>query len=120
MDYTHSSRKSWTILRNLVATEPVGKENEASTSTKSSVVFKTSNIKPSKQRKAEICKMYADEISQCGDNSTLMADFIAKDVYQVLKKLKTEKQLDRMKYFQSSLKTSVQKVKHGSLGWQVK
>jgi hypothetical protein len=51
LDFTHSSRKSWDLLRKLGSTQPALSSTTVTTKEISNNLFKTSNIKPSKQEK---------------------------------------------------------------------
>jgi len=51
LDFTHSSRRSWALLRKLGGAQPVRKEKRVTANDISNVLFKTSNIKPNKQEK---------------------------------------------------------------------
>jgi hypothetical protein len=54
IDLTHSSRKSWELLRKLGVTQPSRKNGNVTVNAISSIIFKTSNIKPNKFEKSEI------------------------------------------------------------------
>jgi len=58
MDFSHSSRKSWDLLRKLGSTQPTRKEHGITANTFASNLFKTSNIKPTKQMNINIKNEY--------------------------------------------------------------
>jgi len=85
MDFSHSSRKSWDLLRKLGASQQTRKENSITPNAVASNLFKTSNIKPTKEKNVTIANEYKKELERCEDRSTLMNDFIEKDVQIALK-----------------------------------
>jgi len=56
MDYTHSSRKSWALLRKLEAAQPSRIVGSVAASDIANLLFRTSNIKPQKSEKIEARK----------------------------------------------------------------
>jgi len=52
MDYTHSSRKGWCLLRRLDAAQPTRKVGNVAAGDFANILYKTSNIKPHKSEKS--------------------------------------------------------------------
>jgi len=91
MDFFHSSWKSWDLLRKLGASQQTRKENSITPNAVASNLFETSNIKPTKQKNVTIANEYKKKLERCEDRSTLMNDFIEKDVQIALKNVKNGK-----------------------------
>jgi len=91
MDSSHSSRKSWDLLRKLGASQQTRKENSITPNAVESNLFKTSNIKPTKQKNVSIANEYKKELERCKDRSTLIDSFIEKYVQIALKNVKNGK-----------------------------
>lgn len=89
--FYHSSRKSWALLRRLGAAQPIRKEGEVSANDVASILFKTSNIKPSKHEKIEIKKKFATALGECVEKSTCMEDFSEGEVTDAMKLVKKNK-----------------------------
>lgn len=70
LDFTRSSRKSWTLLRKLGAAHPIRKEDKITPNEISSKLFNTSNIKPDSRIKADARRTYANELSVCNESTT--------------------------------------------------
>jgi len=84
--------KSWDLLRKLGSSHQTMKEN--SITPNASNLFKTSNIKPPKQKNITIANEYKKELENCEDRSTLTDDFIKKELQTVLKNVKNGKTAD--------------------------
>jgi hypothetical protein len=72
LDFTHSSRRSWALLRNIGSTQPVRKEKRVTANDILNILFKTSNIKPNKQEKSQAKTSYARELKHCELTTTLI------------------------------------------------
>lgn len=71
MDYTHSSRKRWTLLRKLGAAQPSRKVGSIAASDIANLFFKTSNIKPQRSEKTEARKELTELFKLCEEKSAL-------------------------------------------------
>jgi len=91
MDFSHSSRKSWDLLRKLGSAQPTRKEHGITANAVASNLFKTSNIKPTKQMIIKIKNEYKNELDNCEESSALMNDFIEEEVHLALKNVKNGK-----------------------------
>lgn len=80
ISYTHFNRKSWALLRKLGAVQPIQKESVVSANDVASILFKTSNIKPSKYEKIEIKKIFTTALGECVGRSFCMEDFVEGEV----------------------------------------
>lgn len=87
MDFTHSSRKSWELLRKLGAAQPSRKNGNVTANAISSIINKTSNIKPNKHEKSEVKRKF----KECEDRSELASDFTPDEVQTALKLVKNGK-----------------------------
>jgi len=58
LDFIHSSRKSWALLRKLGVTQPTCKENCVNANPISAKLNKISNIKPSKMESIRTKRSY--------------------------------------------------------------
>jgi len=58
MDFFHSSRKRWYLLKKLSAAQPTKKENGITANAVASNLLKTSNFKPTKQMNIMIKNEY--------------------------------------------------------------
>jgi len=70
LDFMHSSRRSWALLRKLEGSQPVRNEKGVRANDISNIFFKTSNIKPNKQEKSQARTSYARELKLRIHNST--------------------------------------------------
>jgi len=91
MDYTHLSRKSWSLLRKLGAAQPTRKVGSVAAGDVANILYKTSNIKPHKIEKIEVKREFQEELRSCKEKSTLMNEFTAEEVYNALKSVKNGK-----------------------------
>jgi hypothetical protein len=91
MDYTHSSRKSWSLLRKLDAAQPTRKVSSVAAGDVANILYKTSNMKPHKNEKIELKREFQEELRSCKENSALMNEFTAEEVYNALKSVKDGK-----------------------------
>jgi len=67
MDFTHSSRKSWDLLRKLGSTQPIVSSSKVTAKAISNNFFKTSNIKLSKQEKITIKVHFKAVFNKCDE-----------------------------------------------------
>lgn len=91
MDFSHSSQKSWDLLRKMGAAQPTWKENAITANAPESNFFKTSNIKLTKQRNFMINRIYKKELENYKEKSTLINDFIEEEVDHALKNVEKRK-----------------------------
>lgn len=93
MDYTHSSRKSWALLRKLGAAQPSRKVGSVAASDIANLLFRTSNIKSQKSEKIEARKELSELLNLCEEKTALMIlkDFIGEEVLNALKSVKNGK-----------------------------
>lgn len=84
MDFTYSSRKSWTLLRKLGAAQPSRKSGNAT----ANVIYKTSNIKPNKLGKTEARMKLKEALEECEDKPELIWEFTPDEVRVALKSVK--------------------------------
>ncbi|KAL4092463.1 hypothetical protein QTP88_026964 [Uroleucon formosanum] len=91
LDFTHSSRESWALLRKLGAAQPAHKENCVRANAVSSALFKVSNIKPSKKEKIKIKKLYKEEFDKAEEKSEMSRDVKLDEIDLALKNIKNRK-----------------------------
>jgi len=91
LDFTHSSRESWSLLRKLGAAQLSYTERKVSPNDISNILFKTSNIKPAKYEKMKIKFEYKTILSGCAERSELMQNFNIADIEVALSLLKNGK-----------------------------
>jgi hypothetical protein len=91
MDFTHSSREIWSLLRKLGAAQPSWRESKVSPNSISNILFKTSNIKPGKLENLKIKHDFKEVINSCVEKSESMEDFRMKDVENAMKLVKSGK-----------------------------
>jgi hypothetical protein len=65
MDFTHSSRESWSLLRKLEAAQSSWKACKVSLNSISTILHKTTNIKPKKSDKMKVKADYKEELNMC-------------------------------------------------------
>jgi len=80
MDFTHSSRKSWDLLRKLGSAQPVVSSSKVTAKAILNNLFRTSNIKPSKQEKITINDNFKAEFNKCDEKTALMDIFLVEEV----------------------------------------
>ncbi|KAL4153463.1 hypothetical protein QTP88_001296 [Uroleucon formosanum] len=91
MDFTHSSRESWSLLRKLGAAKETWKEHKVTPNAISNIIFKSSNIKPSKLEKRNIKHDFKEVLSSCIEKSESMENFGREEVKAALKLVKSGK-----------------------------
>lgn len=72
MVYTHSSRKSWSLLRKLGAAQPTRMVGSVAAGDVANILYETSNIKPHKNEKIEVKREFQEELRSCKEKSDLM------------------------------------------------
>lgn len=91
LDFTHSSRESWTLLRKLGAAQPMHKKNYVRANAVSSALFKVFNIKSSKKDKIRIKKLYKEELDKAVEKSEMARDITIDEINLALKDTKNGK-----------------------------
>lgn len=91
MDFTHSSRESWSLLRKLGTAKATWREHKVKPNAISNIIFKSSNIKPSKLEKLKIKTDFKEVLSSCIEKSESMEDFGWEEVETALKLIKNGK-----------------------------
>ncbi|VVC41949.1 Hypothetical protein CINCED_3A022179 [Cinara cedri] len=91
LDFTHSSRESWSLLMKLGTAQPSYTESKVSPIDVSNILFKTSNIKPNKYEKTKIKYKYKTILDRCVERSEMMQDFNVADIEIALSLLKNGK-----------------------------
>lgn len=91
MNHTHSSRKSWALLRKLGAAQPSRKVRCVVASDIANLLFRTSNIKSQKCEKTAARKELTELLNLCEENTALMTGFTDEEVLNELKAVKNGK-----------------------------
>lgn len=89
MDFTHSSRESWSLLRKLGAAQPSWRESMVSPNYISNILFKTSNINPGKLENLKLKHDFKEVINSCVEKSESMEDFRIEDEENAMKLVKS-------------------------------
>lgn len=91
LDFIHSSRKSWALLRKLGAAQPTRKEICVNANAISANLYKISYIKPSKMESIRTKRSPKIALDNLVDKSEMMNDFITDEINAVLLKIKNGK-----------------------------
>lgn len=89
MDFTHSSRESWPLLRKLKPAKATWKEHKIIPNAISNIIFNSSNIKQSKLKKFKIKNDFKELLSSWTEKSKNMVDFGQEEVEAALKLVKS-------------------------------
>jgi hypothetical protein len=88
MDFTHSSRKSWTVLRKLGAASTTKKDRPLDVNQVARAIHKTSNIKPDARQKCSIRDRIWDELKNCEVSSALAGEVTVEEILSAVKHIK--------------------------------
>lgn len=88
-DFTHSSRESWPLLRKLGVAKATWKEHKVTQNAVLNIIFKSSNIKPSKREKLNMKNDWKKVLSSCIEKSECMEDIEREEVEAALKLIKS-------------------------------
>jgi hypothetical protein len=87
MDFSHSSRKRWSLLRKLGVAQTSCKAIKISPNSIAITLHKTTNIKPKQPDKMKVKADYKEELQLCAEKSIDMKDFGREEMETILRLL---------------------------------